>query len=218
MKSHRGPSVVVLSLLVLVFAASVQAGSPSTNGDFQFSVPGGTRTVQFNAKQEGSGAKGSLTFGGPADIPDQDVDGDGTASAGTVSASFSVDIDCLKLTDNRAAISGLVTSSSVSAYLGRRIVLAVEDNGEGSKASAPDRYTWGSYVPSAGTWVPSDSELVFDNGASFSWLATDFERPDDVGFTYQTKVATTFDCQSFPLISYAFDDVPQGAGNVQVKP
>jgi hypothetical protein len=217
MKSQKGLSIGLYSLLVLLAPMALYAGSPSTNGDFQFSVPGGTRTVQFNAQQDGSGAKGHLTFAGPAEIPDQDVDGDGTSSAGTVNVSFTVDVDCLKLTNNRASISGLVTSSNVESYLGRRIVLAVEDNGEGSK-SDPDRYTWGSYVPSAGTWIPSDAELVFDNGASFSWLATDFERPDDVGFQYQTKVAVTTDCQSFPLVSYVFDEVPHGAGNIQVKP
>lgn len=218
MKSHWGSSVAALSLLVLLVPGVSYAGDPSTNGDFSFTTSEGTRTIQFNAKQDGSGAKGNLTFSGPANIPDQDVDGDGTLTLGMANVTLNVAIDCLKLTGNRAAISGIVTSSNVSAYDGRRIVLSVEDNGEGSKAGAPDRYTWGSYVASAGSWIPSDAELVFDNGASLSWLATDAEREDDAGIQYQTKVALTTDCQSFPLVSYVMDDVPQGAGNIQVRP
>jgi len=210
-------ALVALSLVIFALPLFAQNSGPSANGSFSYTVDGGTRTLEFNARTQGSSTKGQLTFSGPADIPDQDVDGDGTTSAGTVSATFSVDFDCLKLTGNRAAMSGLVTSSNVSGYNGRRIVLAVEDNGEGSKA-APDRYTWGVYVAAAGGWVPSDAEVVGDNGAMFSWLATDSERFDDVGFQYHTTTSAVVDCQSFPLTSYPFDELPQGAGNIQVRP
>lgn len=207
-----------LASLVLLVAAPVLAGSGSTSGAIEYSVPGGRRSVEFHANSNGGSADGKLTFSGPAEIVDQDVDGDGTASAGIVNVTVSADVDCLKLSGKRAAISGVVSSSNVDSLVGRRIVLAVEDNGEGNKSAEPDRYTWGSYVGAAGTWFPTDAEVPGDNGASFSWLATDAEDPSDPGFQYHTVTLTTFDCQSFPLASYAFEDIPNGAGNVQVKP
>lgn len=60
------------------------------------------------------------------------------------------------------------------------------------------------------------AEREDDNGASLTWLATDAERPDDVGIpSNQSKV---IGCGTFPLSSYSFADIAHGGGNVQVKP
>jgi hypothetical protein len=45
---------------------------------------------------------------------------------------------------------------------------------------------------------------------------TDAERTDDAGIS--STPASGVDCQSFPLGSYALEDLPQGSGNIQVKP
>jgi len=48
------------------------------------------------------------------------------------------------------------------------------------------------------------------------WLATDFERPDDVGVpSNQSKIVG---CQSFSLAAYSLVDIAHGGGNVQVQP
>ena len=112
-------------------------------------------------------------------------------------------------------MSGTITSSTVSAYVGMRAVLAVEDNGEGNNAPL-DRFTWGVYGTSTPTWVPSDSEVPGDNGAMLSWFASDAERNDDVAVP--SNQSTVVDCKSFPFGSYAFENVQHGAGNIQVKP
>jgi hypothetical protein len=72
------------------------------------------------------------------------------ASAESSTLSLRVAIDCLKVNGNRAVLAGLVKESNVGAYIGRRMLLAVEDGGEGHNA-APDRYTWGQYRSTAAT-------------------------------------------------------------------
>jgi len=111
-------------------------------------------------------------------------------------------------------LSGVVKDSSVSAYLGRHMLLTVEDGGEGKNAD-PDRYTWGQYRSTAATWTASDGELVFDPGVGLTWTATDAERTDDVGVPSSQPAGV--DCKSFPLGSYALEDLPLGSGNVQVR-
>jgi hypothetical protein len=64
--------------------------------------------------------------------------------------------------------------------------------------------------------VGRDAELEFDSGVGLSWIATDFEREDDAGVP--STLPSEIDCQSFPLSSYALESLPQGSGNIQVKP
>jgi len=210
-------SRVFLSLALLVFAVPV-AVAQSVSGAFHLNGADGGTDVEFNAKIHPNGStSGDLKFSAPVSVPDQDVDADGTGDPGTTSATLSlrVDIDCLKVQGNRAAFAGQVKESSVGAYVGRRMLLTVEDSGEGKNAE-PDRYTWGQYRSTAATWVASDAELEFDPGVGLSWIATDFERDDDVGVS--SNRPTGVDCQSFPLSSYALTDLPLGSGNIQVKP
>src|SRR3712207_8371342 len=49
--------------------------------------------------------------------------------------------DGMRVSDNRAVISGTVRDSNVTGLIGRRVLLTVEDNGEGTR----DRVTWGVY-------------------------------------------------------------------------
>jgi hypothetical protein len=49
-----------------------------------------------------------------------------------------------------------------------------------------------------------------------SWIATDAERPDDVGVP--SNRSTVIDCETFPLGAYTLVPIPHGGGNVQVRP
>lgn len=208
---------VSLSTLAFVILLVPAAFAQSASGGFHAASDEGTRNIEFNAKIQNGQASGDLKFSGPVSIPNQDVDGDGTGdpSATATELSLRVDVDCVRVQGNRAALSGLVKESNVATYVGRRMVLTVEDGGEGKNA-APDRYTWGQYRSTATNWVASDAELEFDPGVGLTWFATDAERNDDVAVP--STQPTGVDCKSFPLSSYALEDLPQGSGNVQVKP
>ena len=83
---------------------------------------------------------------------------------------------------NRAVLGGQIRESNVQSYVGRRMLLTVEDNAENA-----DRYTFGFYRSTLPTWVPSDAELKFDPGAGLMWIATDAERDDDKGISSQAR-------------------------------
>ena len=206
--------VCVLALCALPAAA--QNNGSAANGDFQFALAGAAGFIQFDARLQGSSAKGQMTFNAAIEVSNEDVDGEGVSPIAVSNVSATVKFDCVRVNGNRAAMSGLVTSSNVTDYIGKRAVLAVEDNGEGINASAPDRFTWGVYRQSAQSWVPSDAEVPGDTGALLNWTATDAERIDDPGIP--ARQSGEIDCRSFPFGAYAFEQVAHGAGDIQVKP
>ena len=202
--------------LIVLLIVSVPLAAQSANGDFQYALTGATGSIQFNARQHGNSASGQMTFTGAAEISNEDGDG-GTGNTQT-GASMTVSFNCLKRTGNQAAMSGVITASSVAEYVGLRAVLAVEDGGEGSKGG-PDKFTWGLYRSTAMSWTPSDAEVTGDNGWSFSWYASDAERNDDVPVPInQSAPNLGVDCKSFPLGSYAYEELAHGSGNIQVRP
>jgi hypothetical protein len=210
-------SVMTLVLVTLTLPALTFAGNdgPSATGNFQFSlVDGQPRYLEFNAREQNKGqVVGDMTFSDPSVIPVGDPDaseGPGTAGA-LVRAKF----DCLKITGNRAVMGGVIFESNILSAVGLRVLLVVEDNGEGINALT-DKLTWGIYPSQANGWVPKDAELENDNGASLSWIAKDFERPDDVGIP--SNQSKTVGCESFSLAAYSFVDVAHGGGNIQVQP
>lgn len=209
-----------LALLVITFVlpALTHAGAdgPSATGTFQFTLADGqARFLEFNARQQNNGrVVGEMTFSDPNVVPVSDPDA--TPGPNTAGALVQAKFDCLKITGNRAVMSGVISQSNILTAVGLRILLVVEDNGEGINAASTDKLTWGIYQPSGGAWTPKDAERDDDNGAGLSWLATDFERPDDVGVpSNQSKVVG---CQSFSLSAYSFVDVAHGGGNIQVQP
>lgn len=207
---------IVPIVLVLVALPLFAGNEPSTNGGFHFEGPGGKVNVEFNAKMKSGVADGKIKMTTTVDLPDQDVDGDGSGSgAESIDVDVEIEVDCLSVKDNRASLSGKVVDSSVASYFGKRAILAVEDNGEGSR-DPDDRFTWGLYGTQELTWVASDAELEVDEGIGLTWLATDAEREDDIGIP--SNASTVVDCKSFPFGAYALEALPQGSGNVQVKP
>ena len=211
-------ATLALLVAVFVFPALTHAGNdgPSATGKFQFTLEDGqTRYLEFNARQQNNGRiVGEMTFSDPSVVPVEDPDA--TPGPNTPGALVQASFDCLKITGNRAVMGGVISQSNILAAVGLRILLVVEDNGAGINAATTDKLTWGIYQPSGGAWTPKDAERDDDNGASLSWLATDFERPDDVGVP--SNSSKTVGCQSFGLAAYSLTDVAHGGGNIQVQP
>jgi hypothetical protein len=205
--------------LLTVTCVRLHAASPgsSASGGFSHPVDGGTLNVEFNARATDSsgGATGLMMFRAPLNLSEDDEDNP-FGQKGSADLSMKVDIDCLVVSGNRASMSGIIHDASVTGYTGRRLILAVEDGGEGAKAD-PDKFTWGVYNVRQVQWFPTDSEVEFDDGWKRQWTATDAERDDDRGVVInQTKVDT--DCVSFGLAAYDLTSLSQGSGNIQVKP
>jgi hypothetical protein len=217
-------SVIVLVTVCLAAAfgmvtsayAPDQAG-PSANGTFQFTAgDGSVRYVSFNARiHKDNTVTGEMTYTDPDAAPETDTDNPETSIA-TTGLSVKANFDCLVINGNRATMSGVIVESNIGAAVGRRVLLVVEDNEQGSRASDLDKLSWGVYKPNTMNWTPADAELENDLGATLRWTATDYERTDDVGIPSHRD--PTIGCQSFPLSSYSFLNIEHGAGNIQVKP
>ena len=221
MKSLVCASLLMFSLLSLPSAptASAQIGEPAAAGHFRFSAGDDlTKSIEFSAAAaRGGGAEGGMVFRGPAIFPNQDVDGeekagfDGRLSDLLVEAKW----DCIVVEKNRAVMSGVVTASTLGEYIGLRVLLVVEDNGDGTDPKAQDKFTWGLYKPAAEGWVPTDAERKDDDGALLRWTATDAERDDDKGIpSHPSKVVG---CQNFAVSSYELLDVTAGDGDLRVR-
>ena len=207
-------SLVLMSvaLPVLSFAG---ADGPSAAGSFQFDLENGQpRFLEFHARQQNKDTVvGEMSFTDPNTAVVDDPD---TPINETLGVSMRAKFDCLKITGNRAVISGAITESNLLNAIGLRVLLVVEDNGEGVNSPTTDKLTWGVYQSTATAWIPKDAERDDDNGASLTWLATDAERTDDIGIpSNQSKV---IGCQSFPLEAYTLTEIRHGGGNVQVQP
>lgn len=209
--------LITLALLSFGTTQMTAAGpsGPSANGDFQFTLnDGSVRYIQFDVRTNKNDlTRGQMTFNDPgAEISDDEGNTTGSPSGLFVTAEF----DCLQIKGNAAVMSGVITQSNAANAIGLRVLLVVEDNDEGINAPSLDKLTWGVYKSSAKSWIPSDAEWENDPGVGINWIATDFERPDDVGIP--SNASTTIGCQSFPLSSYALVDVEHGFGNIQVRP
>jgi hypothetical protein len=206
-------SFVLIALVLAAAAVSVQG--QSTTGGFHYGLAGASGAVQFEARMQGSSGSGHVDLTGTQAVSNDSGDDTGGSEATQTTVSVRVDVDCLRVSGNRAVMSGSIVSATIPGYIGAQAILAVEDGGEGGNA-APDRFTWGLYHVNDPTWTPSDAEVPGDAGAFFSWIATDAERPDDVGIPAGADAPTGVDCTTFSLDAYAFE--PIGNGNLQVRP
>lgn len=218
--------IVYASIIALALAgfatqrpASAQTNGQSAEGDFKFSSEDEqVKHVEFRAATDGEGkASGRMTFSGSAEIPDQDVDGAGYKGfTGKLDNLYvEAEFDGMVVEGNRAVMSGVVTGSNLGEYVGRRVLLVVEDNGGGGDKA--DKVTWGLYQPADVNWIPTDAERDDDDGWKLTWLATDAERKDDVGVQYPLKNGPV-DCRSFPLASHDFAEVSYWDGDISVQP
>jgi hypothetical protein len=212
----------LLALLLLAVCAAPPAGAngagPSAGGDFRFAMDDGvTRYIEFNARTHKDGtSSGEMTFSAQGELPDQDVDGEELPEL-PAGVFMRARFDCLTVSRNRAAMSGAVTESNVPGYVGRAVLLVVEDGGEGAKAPARDRLTWGVYLKPDTSRVPTDAERP-DEWQPDSWEVSDFERADDKPVRFEFNKEQPVGCHSFPDSAYTFVEVARGDGNIQVRP
>lgn len=216
MKNFICASIFTLALLTGILSSPMTASAQtSADGSFRYSLEDGlTKAIEFAARDNGDGtASGRITFSGPAEFPEQEEDAG--FSGRLEDLQITAEIDGMAIDRNRAVMSGVVTGSTLSNYIGQRVLLIVEDNGDGI-ARAGDKFSWGLYKPQEIRWIPADAELREDNGWSMTWIATDAEQREDEGI--QITREWVRNCQSFPLSSYDFVDVTEGEGNIQVRP
>jgi hypothetical protein len=214
-------SALFLSGLVASHRAAGQTSGSSANGDYRFIADDGlTKYVAFEARNDDNGVTmGHMTFSDQAKIVDRDVDGDEEFGSGDTPPEFYVkaEFESLTVEKNRALMSGVVRDSSHRSYIGKWVVLVVEDNGDNLKV--PDRVTWRFCRQETGGWIPSDAERKDDDGAWLRWWATDAERRDDVGIPSKNLIpGETRGCEPFPLVSYTFVDPRRWEGIIQVRP
>ena len=215
MKNLRLCLLFIVLCLAVVSAPLTSANNsgPASNGEFSFVLEdGAVRLVQYHARQNSDGStNGELTYSDPTTIPESEE------RAFTTSGLFvRANIDCLVIKGNKAVMSGEVTEATIVDYLGNRILLVVEDNGEGKRAADLDKLAWGLYRVVTPFWIPQDAEVPGDQGALLEWLATDFEREDDV--PVPARPSKSIGCQSFPPSAFSFEVINHGGGNIQVKP
>ena len=197
-------------------SAKAQTGEQYAKGAYQFSFEDGyTKYVEFEAQGRGEGrATGQMTLSDEAPIAYQDVDGTGEGSNEEYKGLYiKAEFDSMVVNKNQAVMSGIIQDSSNRNYIGQRVLLTVEDNGDNSKV--PDQITWGVYQQIKRDWAPSDGELEKDEGVGLRWWATDAERKDDVGYAMPKDETTN--AQSFPVASYSFVEIVRGAGDIIVR-
>jgi hypothetical protein len=220
MKNIACAAIFVLFLIGLATPRSTQAqtGGPSSSGSYRFVLEDDfSKYVEFTARLDERGdTTGQMTFRDEAGASDKDAEG---GQAGDPRAEFymTASLDSLTIENNRAAMGGTITASSNRGYIGKWVQLVVEDNGDGREVA--DKLSWCFCQPEEGGWVPADAEVRGDEGAWWSWWATDAERRDDAGVQSASVIpGNKRGCQKFPLAVYAFPDMRSGEGQIQVQP
>ena len=210
MKSLRFAAVAALVATTPAFAGNV-------TGDFRAPVSGGTMSIQVDAQTvRASGAgSGTVYFQGPVKVSDTDDEGNPKQKTSVSALTLKVDVDCVRINRNRATMSGVVRTSNLDTYLGRRFLLVVEDNA----SPANPKFTWGFYRTAGATWTATDSELPADdeNNRPRTWTATDAEREDDTPVTVNDPHADS-ECRSHLLSVDSLTEIPTGGGTVRVQP
>jgi hypothetical protein len=205
----------ILTLFLLGFATPRSASAQTASGTYQFSLEDDyTKQLEFDARTLSDGtATGQMFFSDQAKITIQDVDGTGDKEITYPGYYVKADFDGLVVDKNQAVMSGTIRDSSIREFIGQRVLLTVEDNGDNIRV--PDKLTWGVYRPIERGWTPSDAERKEDPGVGLRWYAKDAERRDDVG--YWMPRSETINTSSFSLPSYAFVDTSNGAGDIVVR-
>jgi hypothetical protein len=214
-------SILAISLLSFATSPTVgaQTAGQAASGTYQFLLGDDyLKSLDFDATIQADGTTlGSMLLSDDAPVSYQDVDGTGDPSAKDEYKGFYIkaELDGLVINKNQAVMSGTIRDSSIPVFVGQRVLLTVEDNGDNTKV--PDKLAWGIYRPSERRWTPSDAEWKEDPGVGLRWIATDVERKDDVGVPYP-KPDAVIDCQSFPVSSYSFVNVSRASGDIKVQP
>ena len=116
--------LTVCALSLLAFASTAHSGGGEASGSFNFSLDIATGSVDFTGAAQANGtAHGQMSFSATLNTS---VDENGTPVPATV--SLVAPFDCVVVHGNLAALSGVITSSNDSSYVGRQTKLVVEAN------------------------------------------------------------------------------------------
>lgn len=219
-RKYSAPILALFALCLLLGAeGATRAQSPgqAAAGSYSFAFDdGAAKQLDFDAQNLADGTtSGSMSFSDAATLVYRDVDGTGDPQVKYPGFTIKASFDGLNVVNkNQAVMSGTVTDSDVRELIGLRVLLTVEDNGDGSRV--PDQLTWGVYKVVRRDWTPSDAELKDDPGVGLTWTATDAERRDDVGIKMPRDESITIN--SFPVAAYDFADVATQSGDIRVAP
>lgn len=113
--------LVLVGLLTVSLCLTADSGIvASATGSGHLTVNGQLRTFSFSAVKDSSG----------------NARGDGELYNRTSDARFRLDINCLSVSGSVATMSGTVSDSNLSAFVGKAFWFRVADNGEGANAPA----------------------------------------------------------------------------------
>lgn len=208
-------AVFFLSITLPALTSADTEEGVSAKGTFKISIENGqSREVQFDARIAMDGnTTGEITFhdtGAVVTTPKTAEDSD--ASAAVTPFYVKATCDCLVVQGVEAALSGTVLESSRKNFVGRRVVLVVQD-GDSLTPPLRDKLTFGFYGKPLNVLGASDSERPDEQGPT-TWVATDAERSDDTGVMLQKNQEVT--CTSFPISSFNFIGAKQGQGKIQI--
>jgi len=216
-------SLLLTWLLVFTLTPSIQADNPqpSARGKVKLSLTDGAAwQIEFEASLHRDGrTTGEITFIGQTKKADSDNRGEGVSSTTDKSWTefyFKAAFDCMVIKGTRAVMAGTITQSNSEKYVGRRVVLVIQDTEKDVSSLSADKLTWGIYNPVRRTWLASDGELAEDQGVGATWLATDAERDDDPGVS--SDKTDSIGCQTFPLSSFSLIKIKKGDGDIEVLP
>ncbi|HKO95925.1 MAG TPA: hypothetical protein VJU86_02970 [Pyrinomonadaceae bacterium] len=205
--------LLLLSMILPVPTVAVTDG-PSASGSFRISFEdGSTREINFSAKTLTDGStSGEITL---QDSPTKSAKKPVTEEEPAAGPFYAkADCDCLTIKGVEAVMSGIVKQSSSESYVGKRVLIVVQD-GDSLDPPLRDKLSWGFYRTSTRSWVPVDAERPDEAPTSSTWVATDSERPDDVGVI--SNKSETIGCDTFPFSSLTFVGSKEGRGKIEVK-
>jgi len=234
--------ITLFTLPLLELASAAYGKNAQANGTFDFGLGNATGAIVFDANlSDVGGVDGHMSFTSTFDAGDPEGEG----STESTTASFEADFDCLRVEENRAVMSGTITSSTRPDYIGQQVILAVVDKVD-DLLPPQDAFSWGvyqeKYVNLTATdydFCPEeDPESEFnppcneDTGASLIWTTADAELypcpppseedpypsclPDPNGSTAGVSVTSTVtSCDSFPLTAYPLNLID--GNKVQIK-
>lgn len=205
--------VLLSSGSLLTFRTVAQGDGPSASGAFKISMENGqSRDIKFNARQASDGnTSGEITFQDSA--TDKKSTANNSASEAALPFYARANCDCLMIKGIEAVLSGTITEASQETYVGRRVLLVVQD-GDSLTPPLRDKLTFGFYRNPKKGWLATDAERPDEQGPPPTWVATDAERSDDTGVMSQKNEEIT--CESFPISSHSFIGSKVGKGKIEV--
>jgi hypothetical protein len=146
-------ALLLLSAIVPASALAQRAGS-SVSGSVDVVLGDDlVRTIAFSAETLGDGAAaGRIEFQSFDQMPDQDVDGTGDPQLAESKSGVTAvaEVNCVAIVGDMAVVGGQVVKAEPARYVGKQMLLLVEDSDR-----AKGRFTFGFYESSEGVFCDS---------------------------------------------------------------